>query len=78
MSSTRLCRTFGLRDYRVVRTVREGEALALHLEQTPEHDRCSACQSNNAIRRGSVERTIRTVPMGDNAVDLHLAVRRVG
>jgi transposase len=78
VSSPLLYQAFGLRDYRVVRTAREGESLALHLEQDPEQDRCSACGSDNVIRRGSVERTFRTVPLGNRPVDLHLPVPRLG
>jgi len=68
MSSTLLYQAFGSRDYRVVRTTREGKVITLHVEQDSKHYRCSACQSDNVIRRGSVERTIRTVPLGTSPV----------
>ena len=68
MSSTLLYQAFGIRDYRVVRTTRDDKILTFHVEQDPEQDRCSACQSDNVIRHGAVERTIRTVPLGGNHV----------
>jgi transposase len=78
MSSTLLYQAFGCRDYQVVRTTREGKVITLHVEQDSKHDRCSACQSDNVIRHGSVERTIRTVPLGNKAVDFRLPVPRLG
>ena len=78
MSSTLLYQAFGIRDYRVVRTTRDDKILTLHVEQDPEQDRCSACQSDNVIRHGIVERTIRTVPLGGKPVDLRLPVPRLG
>jgi transposase len=78
MSSTLLYQALGLRDYHVERTTRDNGTLTLHLEQDAKHDRCSACHSANVIRRGSVERTLRTVPLGSTPVDFRLPVPRLG
>lgn len=78
MSSTLLYHAFGNRHYRVVRTTQDGDVITLHLEQDARHDRCSACQSENVVRHGAVERTIRTVPLGRKAVDFRLPVPRLG
>ncbi|WP_020476365.1 ISL3 family transposase [Zavarzinella formosa] len=78
MSSTPLYRAFGIRDYQVVRTASSKAGLTLHLRQGAARDRCSACQSVNVIRHGTVERTIRTLPVGGQSVDLCLPVPRLG
>ncbi|OWK41845.1 hypothetical protein FRUB_03923 [Fimbriiglobus ruber] len=64
MSSTLLDRAFGFRQYDCVRTTTADGVLTLHLRQDPTHDRCSYYQSPDVIRRGSEERTVRTVPIG--------------
>ena len=48
MSSTLLYRAFGFRNYTCLRTTTQGGVLALHLEQDPQHGRCSHCQSTGA------------------------------
>ena len=78
MSSSLLYQAFGVRDYRVVRTVRAEGVITVHVGQDQAHDRCSACRSANVIRHGVVERTIRTVPLGGKPVDLCLPVPRLG
>ena len=78
MSSKLLYDALGVRHYRVTQTVREDRIITVYLEQDPQHDHCSACRSDNVIRRGLVTRTYRTVPIGGKPVELQLAVPRLG
>ena len=78
MSSTILYRAFGFRQYQCPRTTTADGVVTLHLRQDPEHDRCSHCQSPDVIRHGAEERTIRTVPIGGQPVQLRLPVPRLG
>lgn len=78
MSSTILYRAFGFRQYQCLRTTTDDGVVTLHLRQDPEHDRCSHCQSPDVIRHGAEERTIRTVPIGGQPVQLRLPVPRLG
>ena len=78
MSSTILYRAFGFRQYQCPRTTTADGVVTLHLRQDPEHDRCSHCQSPDVIRHGAEERTIRTVPVGGQPVQLRLPVPRLG
>ncbi len=77
ISSTLLYRALGVRDYQGVCTVSVEGVLTLHLRRDSARDRCSACQSANVIRHGAVERTVRTLPVGGNPVDLCLPVPRL-
>ena len=74
MSSTILYHAFGFRQYQCRRTTTADGLVTLHLRQDPEHDRCSHCQSPDVIRHGAEERTIRTVPIGGQPVQLRLPV----
>lgn len=50
MSSNLLDHAFGFRQYRCTRTTTAAGVLSLHLEQDPQHDRCSNCQSPDVTR----------------------------
>ena len=78
MSSTLLYRAFGFRNYTCLRNTTQDGVITLHLEQDPKHDRCSNCQSPDVIRRGTQERTFRTVPIGGKPIELRLPVPRLG
>jgi len=78
MPSKLLYDALGVRHYRVTQTVRQNKIITVHLEQDPQHDRCSACRSDNVIRRGTIPRTYRTVPIGGKPVDLRITVPRLG
>lgn len=78
MSSSLLYQALGVRQYRCLRTTRPSCTIAVHLEQDKAHDRCVNCGSSHVIRRGTEERTIRTVPLGNKPVDLCLSVPRLG
>ena len=78
MSSAVLYRAFGFRQYQCLRTTTADGLITLHLRQDPQHDRCSHCQSPDVIRHGAEERTIRTVPIGGQPVQLRLPVPRLG
>lgn len=78
MSSALLYQALGVRNYRCQRIDQSDGVITLHLRQDSGRDRCSACRSANVIRRGADERTIRTVPLGGQPVDLCLPVPRLG
>ena len=78
MSSTLLYHTLGFRHYQCHRTTTDDGIVTLHLQQDPEHDRCSYCQSPDVIRHGAEDRTVRTVPIGGKPVELRLPVPRLG
>src|ERR1700746_3302898 len=78
MSTSLLYHAFGLRGYRYVNaSYREGQTV-FRLEAKPEAFRCSACGSQEVVRRGSVYRTFRTVPIGGKGVLIGLDVPRLG
>jgi len=78
MFSNILYRAFGFRQYQCLRTTTADGVITMHLEQDPQHDRCSHCQSPDVIRHGTEERTIRTVPIGNKPVVFRLPVPRLG
>jgi transposase len=78
MASALLYRAFGVRAYGCHKATTADGVLTLHLRQDPAHDRCAVCRSANVIRHGAEERTIRTVPVGGQPVDLCLPVPRLG
>jgi transposase len=78
MSTSLLYHAFGLRGYRYVNTsYLEGETV-FRVEAKPEELCCSACGSREVVRRGSVYRTFRTVPIGGKGVLIGLEVPRLG
>ncbi|MFO0938961.1 MAG: ISL3 family transposase [Gemmataceae bacterium] len=78
MSSIILYQAFGGRHYQYLQVSRTDGVITLSLRQDQSHDRCSACQSANVIRRGTEERTFQTVPLGGKPVHLSLPVPRLG
>lgn len=75
MSSTLLNRAFGLRDYRYVKTVYKGSKVYFHIEDC--RPRCASCRSEDVIRDGVYERTLRLPPIGLRRVFAVLPVPRL-
>src|SRR5262245_12681275 len=78
MSTSVLYHAFGLRGYRYVRTSYLEGFTVFRIEPDPKNLRCAACGSREVVRRGSVPRTFRTVPIGGKGVLIELEVPRLG
>jgi transposase len=78
MSSSLLYHAFGLRGYRYRNTIYWEGQVVFGIEPKPETLCCSVCGSQEVIRRGSVYRTFRTVPIGGKGVLIGLEVPRLG
>jgi transposase len=77
MSTSLLYHAFGIRGYHYVRTYYVQGTTTLEIE--PNHKLCcSACGSEDVIRRGGVARLWRTLPIGGRTTLIHLDVPRVG
>ena len=77
MSTSVLYNVWGVRGYAYVRSEFVGGGVVFHLRATKAM-RCSACQSRQVIRRGTVERRFKTLPIGSKPVTLVVPVQRVG
>lgn len=55
----------------------EKEKVILEVEHVDERLRCSACGSYEVVRRGSLPRRFRTVPIGRRQTWISLRVQRV-
>ena len=75
MSSTLLNRAFGLRDYKYVNTVYKGSRVYFHIEDC--RPRCASCHSEDVVRDGVYERTLRLPPIGLHRVFAVLPVPRL-
>lgn len=78
MSTSLLYHAFGLRGYRYVSTSYVEGHVVFRIEPRLEKLRCSECGSPEVIRRGSVSRRFRCVPIGGKGVWLELEVPRLG
>lgn len=77
MSTSLLYHAFGLVGYDYVHTKYQGGDLTFKVEPKPFSLRCPDCNSRNVIRRGTINRTFRTVPIGRKPVWLTLDAQRV-
>lgn len=75
MSSSFLNRAFGLRDYAYVKTVYRGSSVYFHIADR--RPRCSVCGSEEVVKDGTYERTIRLPPIGLRPVFAVLPVSRL-
>lgn len=64
MSTSLLYHAFGVRGYRYQRTEYDGGMMLFYVEPTEKRICCSACGSDNIIRRGRKERCFRSTPIG--------------
>jgi transposase len=78
MSTSLLYHAFGLRGYRYVNTMYLERQIVFRIERNAQEFRCSACGSREVVRRGSIYRTFRTVPIGGKGVLIGLEVPRLG
>ena len=78
MSTSLLYHAFGLRGYRYLSTSYFEGDVVFRVDPKPEEFRCSVCGSREVIRRGSVLRTLRTVPIGGKGVLIVVEVPRLG
>lgn len=77
MSTSLLYHGFGIKGYNYVNTRYQGGAVTFTVEPKPFSLRCPECRSDKVIRRGTIPRLFRTLPIGGKAVWISLAVQRV-
>jgi transposase len=77
MSTSLLYHGFGISDYDYINTKYHGGAVTFTLKPKSFSLRCSQCGSRKVIRRGTIPRLFRTLPIGRKPVWLSLAVQRV-
>lgn len=77
MSTSLLYHAFGVRGYRYKRLHFQKEGLRFDIEKPREQLRCPQCRGRRVERKGDVERTFRTLPIGGKAVFIHLPIPRV-
>ena len=77
MSTSLLYHAFGLRGYQHVNSSFEGGRVTFCIRQDREQLRCPDCGSNNVWSQGTVDRTLRTVPIGGKPTQIQFAVPRV-
>jgi transposase len=64
MSTSLLYHAFGVRGYRYRKTEYDGGMVLFYVEPTDSVCRCSACGSENVLKRGKSRRWFRSVPIG--------------
>lgn len=77
MSTSLLYHGFGLRGYRYLRTEYIDGHVYFTVEMKPDQIRCSICNCRQVIRKGTVERRFRSLPIGKKTVWIVLAIQRV-
>jgi len=77
MSTSLLYHGFGIHGYDYIRTRYVGGKVVFTIHQKREDLRCSACRSRHVIRRGTIQRRFRSLPIGLKPVWITLAIQRV-
>lgn len=77
MSTSLLYHGFGIVGYRYLGQSFEGGQVTFRIEQPRERRRCPHCGSDHVWDQGSVERTLRTVPIGSKPTLVQLKVPRI-
>ena len=77
MSTTLLNRGWKVYGYNYCSTKYEPGKITYHIQHKQEELTCSVCGSKDVLRRGTVTRILRTLPIGSQAVYLSLPVQRV-
>ena len=77
MSTSLLYHGFGLRGYRYLRSEYISGQIFFTMTLKSQHIRCSVCNTRKVVRRGAVVRRYRTLPIGNKAVWIVLAIQRV-
>ncbi len=77
MSTSLLYHGFGIRGFQYIRTIYQMGCVFFNIVQDPFSLRCPHCKSKNVIKRGTTNRTLRTVPIGNKPVFINIPVQRV-
>jgi len=77
MSTSLLYHAFGIRGYHYRRTDYVNGQIIFTVHQEPETCRCPACGCSDVLFRGHAERRFRSLPIGDRATFVKLAIPRV-
>ena len=77
MSTSLLYHTWGIRSYEYVHARYEKGSTIFRVEQEDTTLRCSCCSSREVKKRGIIERTFRTMPVGNRPIFIELPVQRV-
>ncbi len=77
MSTSFLYHAFGLRDYYYKTTRFLGGVLTFEIFPKPEAIKCPECNTRSVIKRGSIKRDIKTIPVGSKPVILRTFIQRI-
>jgi len=77
MSTSLLYHGFGLVDQDYLKTEYTGGTVIFHIRTKEKRLRCSQCGSKDVIKRGSVQRDFRGVPIGLKPVVFRAKVQRL-
>jgi transposase len=77
VSTSLLNHAFGLTDQQYLKTEYKEGMVIFHIRTKDNKLRCSSCGSRNIIKKGTVERLFRTLPIGLKPVYLLAHVQRL-
>ncbi len=77
MSTSLLYHAFGVRGYRLLRSVFSNGEVLFEIEEQRDKLECSCCGSSDVIRRGTVTRFFRSVGIGSKPVTISCPIQRV-
>ena len=77
MSNSLLSHAFGLTTQEYLKTEYKGGSVIFHIQTKENKLQCSNCGSFNVIKKGSVTRMFRTVPIGLKPVYLKARIQRL-
>ena len=77
MSNSLLSHAFGLTTQEYLKTEYKGGSVIFHIQTREDKLQCSSCGSFNVIKKGSVTRMFRTVPIGLKPVYLKARIQRL-
>ena len=77
MSTSLLSHAFGLTDQQYLKTEYKEGTVIFHIRTKDSKLLCSSCGSHNVIKKGTVERLFRTLPIGLKPVYLLAHVQRL-
>ncbi len=77
MSTSFIYHAFGLRDYFYKTTRFVGGMLTFEIVPKPEAIKCPECDSRAVIKKGTIRRDLRTIPVGSKPVILRTVIQRV-
>ena len=77
MSTSLLHHAFGLTDQQYLKTEYKEGTVIFHIKTKDSKLRCSSCGNRNIIKKGTVDRLFRTLPIGLKPVYLLAKVQRL-